>query len=279
MKHRYHRRPVAAAPALGGHRRSAQTKEINFGIISTESSRQPEERLAAAARRHAEGHRPKVNAFFATDYAGIIEGMRFNKVQVAWFGNKSGMEAVDRASGEVFAQIVGKRRHRGLLLAADRAQGQPAASRSTTCSSSGKNLTLGFGDPNSTSGSLVPGYYVFAQNKRRPEEGLQAHRARQPRDQPAGRGQQAGRRGHQQQREPWTSSKHDRPEKAKQRARDLELAADRQRPDGLAQGPATRPPRPRCATSCSPTARRDREQGDPAEHRLQRASARRPTRS
>jgi phosphonate transport system substrate-binding protein len=30
--------------------------------------------------------------------------MRFNKVQVAWMGNKSGMEAVDRAGGEVFSQ-------------------------------------------------------------------------------------------------------------------------------------------------------------------------------
>ena len=48
----------------------------------------------------------KVNAFFASDYAGVIEGMRFGKVDVAWFGNKSGMEAVDRADGEVFAQSV-----------------------------------------------------------------------------------------------------------------------------------------------------------------------------
>ena len=32
--------------------------------------------------------------------------MRFNKVHIAWYGNKSGMEAVDRANGEVFAQIV-----------------------------------------------------------------------------------------------------------------------------------------------------------------------------
>ena len=32
--------------------------------------------------------------------------MRFNKVQVAWFGNKSAMEAVDRAKGEIFAQMV-----------------------------------------------------------------------------------------------------------------------------------------------------------------------------
>ena len=50
----------------------------------------------------------KVKAFFASDYAGIIEAMRFNKVQVAWFGNKSAMEAVDRASGEVFVQTLSK---------------------------------------------------------------------------------------------------------------------------------------------------------------------------
>ncbi len=40
------------------------------------------------------------------DYAGIIQGMRFNKVDIAWFGNLSAMEAVDRANGEVFAQTV-----------------------------------------------------------------------------------------------------------------------------------------------------------------------------
>ena len=59
--------------------------------------------------------------------------MRFNKVHVAWFGNKSAMEAVDRASGEVFAQMVNADGTPGLLLAPDRAQGQPAARRSTTC--------------------------------------------------------------------------------------------------------------------------------------------------
>ena len=39
----------------------------------------------------------KVNPFFATDYAGVIEALRFDKVQIAWYGNKSAMEAVDRA--------------------------------------------------------------------------------------------------------------------------------------------------------------------------------------
>ena len=51
--------------------------------------------------------------------------MRFNKVQVAWYGNKSGMEAVDRASGEVFAQVVSQRRQHRLLLPHHRQHGQP----------------------------------------------------------------------------------------------------------------------------------------------------------
>ncbi len=50
----------------------------------------------------------QVRAFFASDYAGVIEGMRFNKVQIAWYGNRAAMEAVDRANGEVFAQSVDK---------------------------------------------------------------------------------------------------------------------------------------------------------------------------
>ena len=49
-----------------------------------------------------------VKPFFASDYAGIIEGMRFNKVQMAWYGNKAAIEAVDRASGEVFASVIDK---------------------------------------------------------------------------------------------------------------------------------------------------------------------------
>ncbi len=42
----------------------------------------------------------KVNAFFAPDYAGIIQGMRFNKVDIAWYGNLA-MEAVNSANGQV----------------------------------------------------------------------------------------------------------------------------------------------------------------------------------
>ena len=86
-----------------------QEKALNFGIISTESQQNLKPQWTPFLQDMEKKLGVKVNAFFAPDYAGIIQGMRFNKA---------------------------KR----------------------------KDLTFGNGDPNSTSGFLVPGYYVFAKN-------------------------------------------------------------------------------------------------------------------
>lgn len=141
-----------------------ELKEINFGIISTESSQNLKSDWQPILDGMSKKTGMKVNAFFASDYAGIIEGMRFNKVQVAWFGNKSAMEAVDRAGGEVFAQMVNADGTQGyyshLIVHKD-----SALKTLDDMLKQGKNLSFGNGDPNSTSGFLVPSYYVFAQNK------------------------------------------------------------------------------------------------------------------
>jgi phosphonate transport system substrate-binding protein len=138
--------------------------EINFGIISTESSQNLKSDWKPILDSMAKKTGMKVNAFFASDYAGVIEGMRFNKVQVAWFGNKSAMEAVDRASGEVFAQMVNADGSKGyyshLIVNKD-----SSLNSLSDVLAQGKNLSFGNGDPNSTSGFLVPSYYVFAENK------------------------------------------------------------------------------------------------------------------
>ena len=47
-----------------------------------------------------------VKPFFAGNYNVLIEAMRFNQTQVAWFSAKPALEAVDRAQGEVVARIV-----------------------------------------------------------------------------------------------------------------------------------------------------------------------------
>jgi phosphonate transport system substrate-binding protein len=142
----------------------ALAQDINFGIISTESTQNLKAQWQPVLDAMQKQTGLTVKAFFASDYAGIIEGMRFNKVQVAWLGNKSAMEAVDRANGEVFVQKVN----------ADGSLGYTShlivnkASNINTIDDmfkQGKSLSFGNGDPNSTSGYLVPGYYVFAQNK------------------------------------------------------------------------------------------------------------------
>jgi len=139
-------------------------KEINFGIISTESSQNLKSDWQPVLDDMAKKLGMKVNGFFASDYAGIIEGMRFNKVQVAWFGNKSAMEAVDRASGEVFAQMVNADGTLGYYSHLIVHKDSPIKSLDDMLKQ-GKSLSFGNGDPNSTSGFLVPGYYVFSQNK------------------------------------------------------------------------------------------------------------------
>ena len=140
-----------------------ELKEINFGIISTESSQNLKSDWQPVLDDMAKKLGMKVNGFFASDYAGIIEGMRFNKVQVAWFGNKSAMEAVDRASGEVFAQMINADGTLGYYSHLIVHKDSPIKSLDDMLKQ-GKNLSFGNGDPNSTSGFLVPGYYVFSQN-------------------------------------------------------------------------------------------------------------------
>ena len=152
--------PAAAAEDM----KITSMKEINFGIISTESTQNLKTMwdpfLADMSRKLG----VEVKAFFAPDYAGIIQGMRFDKVDVAWYGNKSAMEAVDRAGGEIFAQTVAADGSPGywslLITQADRTDLNSVEDMLAKA----KDLTFSNGDPNSTSGFLVPSYYVFAQN-------------------------------------------------------------------------------------------------------------------
>ena len=138
-------------------------KELNFGIISTESTQNLKQDWEPMLNDLAKKSSMKINAFFAPDYAGIIEAMRFNKVQVAWYGNKSAMEAVDRANGEVFVQTLAADGSPGYWSLLVVHKDSPLKSIDDVIKNA-KNLTMGNGDPNSTSGFLVPGYYAFALN-------------------------------------------------------------------------------------------------------------------
>jgi phosphonate transport system substrate-binding protein len=153
-----------AAMAIGLSITSAMAQDINFGFISTEASQNIKSDWQPLIDDMEKQTGLKVKAFFASDYAGIIEGMRFNKVQLAWMGNKSAMEAVDRSNGEVFAQMVNADGTQGYYSHLIVHKDSPFKSLDDILKN-GKSLSFGNGDPNSTSGFLVPGFYVFAQNK------------------------------------------------------------------------------------------------------------------
>ena len=142
----------------------AQAQEVNFGIISTESTTNLKSTWDPFLTDMTKQTGLQIKAFFATDYAGVIEAMRFNKVQVAWYGNLSAIEAVDRSNAEVFAQTVDKDGNPGYwgLLIVHKDSPIKSLDDLLKCD---KTLDFGIGDPTSTSGYLVPMTFVFAKNK------------------------------------------------------------------------------------------------------------------
>jgi len=148
---------------LGLAATALHAQEINFGVIATDSASTQRERWEPFFADMAKKTGLTIKSFYAPDYAGVIEAMRFNKVQVAWMGNKAAMEAVDRSSGEVFAQVMyadGTFGYHGLLVAH---KDSPYNNVDDVLKHS-KSINFSIGDPNSTSGFLVPTFYVFAKN-------------------------------------------------------------------------------------------------------------------
>lgn len=152
---------AAVAVTLSG---AAYAEQINFGIISTESQQNLKPKWDPLLADLAKATGLDVKPFFASDYSGVIEGMRFGKVQMAWYGNKSAMEAVDRADGEVFVQTVAASGEPGYysLILAPKDSKLASLDDLLKCDQS---LNFGLGDPNSTSGYLVPMTFVFGANK------------------------------------------------------------------------------------------------------------------
>lgn len=150
---------VAAGVAATSAR--AETTELNFGIISTEASVNQKKNWEPFLDAMSKATGMKINGFYASDYAGVIEAMRFNKVQIAWFGNKSGMEASNRSNAEVFAQVVSRDGSTGYYSHVIVHKDSPYTKLEDVLKCD-KTLDFGIGDPNSTSGFLVPTSYIFA---------------------------------------------------------------------------------------------------------------------
>ncbi|AOB30087.1 alkylphosphonate ABC transporter substrate-binding protein [Bordetella sp. H567] len=155
---------LIATAALSAPAFAQDAKTLNFGIISTESSSNLRSAWQPVIDDLSKAIGVQVKPFFASDYAGIIEGMRFNKVQMAWYGNLSAIEAVDRSQGEVFAHVIDKDGNPGYWSVLVAAKDGKVKSLDDVLKN-GKTMSYGAGDPNSTSGTAVPGYYLWGANK------------------------------------------------------------------------------------------------------------------
>ncbi len=171
VKQRISQLILATAFTVGATAIQAEEPEtLNFGIISTESTQNLKSVWVPFLEDMSEQLDMEVKGFFAPDYAGIIQGMRFDKVDIAWYGNKAALEAVDRAGGEVVAQTVAADGSPGYWSLMIVHQDRNDLNSVEDVLENASELTFGNGDPNSTSGFLVPGYYIFAKNNVNPKE-------------------------------------------------------------------------------------------------------------
>lgn len=147
-------------------------KQINWGLLAVESQDNLLKRWGPVIEAMQDKVGVPIKPFYATDYTGVIEAMRFDKVDLVLFGNKSAMTAVDRAGAEVFAQMIeqdGTRGYYSILVAHKDSTGiNSLEDVLATCAS--KSLDFGIGDPQSTSGFLVPTTFIFSANNVNPRD-------------------------------------------------------------------------------------------------------------
>ncbi|MDY7021590.1 MAG: phosphonate ABC transporter substrate-binding protein [Cyanobacteriota bacterium] len=157
----------------------SEITELNFGIISTESQANQKPIWEPFIQAMEEELGMPVNAFYATSYNGVIEGMRFGQVHLAWLGGKSYIEAARIANAEAFAQTVDLDGSKGYYAHLITNKDNPIAAEVQNENGdqyvieNSANLTFAFNDPNSTSGFLVPSYYIFAKNNINPKKAFE----------------------------------------------------------------------------------------------------------
>lgn len=155
---------LAAALALAGCSQKQETKAppqvINFSIMSTEGRQTQMDDWGPFLADMEKSVGVPVKPFFGTNYTSLIEAMRFKQTDVGWFTNHSGLEAVRRANGEVFARTVkpnGPDGYRAVIVV--KKGSGITLDRLLKCD---HTLNFGMGDAKSTSGTLAPMTYLFA---------------------------------------------------------------------------------------------------------------------
>ncbi len=133
---------------------------VRFSILSTGSSQAMSQYWTPILADMAKETGLKIVPYYASNYTLLVEALRFKKTDAGWFSNESGLEAVQRGGGEVFARSVGVGGVDGYAsVILTRADSPITLERLLRCD---HRLTFGLGDALSTSGTLAPMTYLFA---------------------------------------------------------------------------------------------------------------------
>lgn len=132
---------------------------LTFSIVSTENPQTQIQEWGPFLKdmEHAVG--APVKPFFGTNYTAAVEAMRFKQSDLGWFTNASGLEAVRRAGGEVFARTThptGPDGYQGVIIV--RKGSGVTLDKLLKCD---RRYDFGMGDAKSTSGTLAPMAYLF----------------------------------------------------------------------------------------------------------------------
>ena len=143
----------------------ALAKDIIMGLIPAENNEEMVAKFEPMRALLEKKLGQKVKVFTATDYTGVIEGMKKKRVDIAWFGPLSYYLAEQEAGAEAFAVGVnesGKSTYRSIFVVPG---DSPVKSLKDL-----KGKSVAFVDPASTSGGLMPTYMVKKETGMMPQE-------------------------------------------------------------------------------------------------------------
>jgi phosphonate transport system substrate-binding protein len=138
---------------------AADQKTLTFSIVSTEGAQTQMQEWGPFLKDMAAATGLTVKPFFGSTYTAAVEAMRFKQADLGWFTNQSGLEAVRRGGGEVFARTThpdGPDGYQGVIIV--RKGSGVTLDKLLKCD---RTLDFGMGDAKSTSGTLAPMTYLF----------------------------------------------------------------------------------------------------------------------
>ncbi|OBQ52721.1 phosphonate ABC transporter substrate-binding protein [Halodesulfovibrio spirochaetisodalis] len=154
-----------AAPAFAASGNEAWPSKIRIGFIPTEGNADIKKRFAPLTKHLHEMLGVEVEAFSASDYAGIITAMAHKHIDFAYFGPKSYTEAAEKAGAQALVMELNKQGqpgYTGIIIVRKDSDMQKLADI--------KGRVFAFTDPNSTSGYLVPNVLFARDMNVKPEK-------------------------------------------------------------------------------------------------------------